>query len=56
MAGQYDRNVRWYANMTEAIGPEGLIYMYADWDMPSDHIPVFNLEGARVPPPPVKNE
>src|SRR5262249_8674343 len=36
---------RWYANMIEATEPEGLIYMYADWDMPSDHLPVFNMEG-----------
>ena len=43
---------RWYADMIEATEPEGLIYMYADWELPSDHIPVLNMDGMRVPPPP----
>src|SRR5262245_16019110 len=30
---------RWYAGMIEATEPDGLIFMYADWDMPDDHIP-----------------
>jgi hypothetical protein len=48
---------RWYADMIEATEPEGLVFMYADWDMPSDHIPASNMEGVRIPPPPrVKNE
>lgn len=46
----------WYANMIEATGPEGLIYMYADWEMPSDHIPVLKMKGVRVPPPPRVND
>ncbi len=36
---------RWYADMIEATEPEGLIYMYADWELPSDHIPVLNMDG-----------
>ena len=43
---------RWYADMIEATKPEGLIYMYADFELPSDHIPVLNMDGVRVPPPP----
>jgi hypothetical protein len=43
---------RWYDEMIEATEPEGLISMYADWEMPSDHIPVFNMEQVRIPPPP----
>jgi hypothetical protein len=47
----------WYASMIEATEPEGLIFMYADWEMPSDHIPVLNMEEVRIPPPPrVNNE
>jgi hypothetical protein len=44
--------VRWYAGMIEATAPEGLIYMYADWEMPSEHIPVLNVEGVCIPAPP----
>jgi hypothetical protein len=44
--------VRWYANMIEATEPEGLIYMYADWELPGERIPVLNVEGVCIPPPP----
>jgi len=43
---------RWYADMIEATEPDGLIYMYSDWEMPSDYIPVLNMEGLRISPPP----
>jgi hypothetical protein len=42
----------WYANMIKVTEPEGLVYMYADWELPSDHIPVLNREGVSIPPPP----
>ena len=32
---------RSYASMIEATEPEGLIYMYADWEMPSDRLCTF---------------
>jgi len=49
---------RWYTEMIEATGPDGLIIMYADWDTPDDHVPALNVrEGVRVPlPPPAEVE
>ena len=43
---------RWYEEMIEATEPDGLIYMYSDWEMPSDYIPVGNMEHVHIPPPP----
>ena len=44
---------KWYAEMIEATEPGGLIIMYADWDMPADHVPALNVrDGVRVPLPP----
>jgi hypothetical protein len=44
---------RWSADMIEATGPNGLIIMYADRDMPDDHVPASNVRACvRVPLPP----
>jgi hypothetical protein len=45
---------RWYAAMIEATEPKDVIIMYADWEMPTDHVPVPHKE-TRVPLPPQVN-
>ena len=45
--------VHWYAGMMRATAPHGLIYAYADWDLPDDHLPVLGCTAdVRVPMPP----
>jgi DNA-binding transcriptional ArsR family regulator len=44
---------RWYAGMLRATTPDGLIYAYADWDLPEDHIPVLGCTSeVKIPLPP----
>jgi DNA-binding transcriptional ArsR family regulator len=44
---------RWYAGMLRATAPDGLIYAYADWDLPEDHIPVLGCTSeVKIPLPP----
>jgi hypothetical protein len=46
----------WYARMLRATDPDGLIYAYADWDLPADHLPVLGCTAdVKIPlPPPVR--
>jgi DNA-binding transcriptional ArsR family regulator len=32
---------RWYARMLRVTDPDGLIYAYADWELPEDHLPAL---------------
>jgi DNA-binding transcriptional ArsR family regulator len=43
----------WYAEMLRATAPYGLIYAYADWDLPDDHIPALGCTAeVKIPLPP----
>jgi len=43
----------WYAEMLRATEPAGLIYAYADWDLPEDRLPTFgNSQEEWIPMPP----
>jgi DNA-binding transcriptional ArsR family regulator len=44
---------RWYGGMLRATAPDGLIYAYAGWDLPVDHIPALGCTAdVKVPLPP----
>lgn len=52
-AGADPDYARWYAGMLRATAPDGLIYAYADWDLPEDHIPALGCTAdVKVPLPP----
>jgi hypothetical protein len=47
------RRLLWYAEMLAATEPDGLIYSYADWEVPSDQLPyLFGAADVQVPLPP----
>jgi len=44
---------RWYARMLRATDPDGLIYAYADWELPGDHLPALGCTAdVKIPLPP----
>jgi hypothetical protein len=42
----------WYAEMMRLTEPSGLVYAYADWEMPTDGLPIINMPGTVPMPPP----
>jgi hypothetical protein len=42
----------WYAEMMRLTEPSGLVYAYADWQMPADGLPIINFPGTVPMPPP----
>lgn len=45
--------VRWYVRMLRATDPDGLIYAYADWELPEDHLPALGCTAdVKIPLPP----
>jgi hypothetical protein len=53
--GPDEAYARWYAEMLEATEPDGLIYAYADWELPIDRLPFLSRAGhvhVHVPLPP----
>lgn len=46
--------VRWYLDMLRMTEPDGLMYAYADWDSPKDHLGIFyGSKDVKIPLPPV---
>ncbi|MGO9471322.1 MAG: hypothetical protein ACLQVF_45100 [Isosphaeraceae bacterium] len=44
---------RWYCEMLRSTEPGGLIYAYADWELPGDGLPTLgDAKGALIPLPP----
>ena len=45
--------LQWFSEMMAATSPNGLVYAFADFDVPEDELPVFGgAPGAKVPAPP----
>jgi DNA-binding transcriptional ArsR family regulator len=45
--------IRWYTGMLRATDPDGLIYAYADWELPGDHLPALGcMADVKIPFPP----
>ncbi|RUL83181.1 ArsR/SmtB family transcription factor [Tautonia sociabilis] len=52
-AGGDPAYARWFAEMIELTAPDGLVYAYADWEMPDGHLPALGCtEDVRIPLPP----
>jgi DNA-binding transcriptional ArsR family regulator len=51
--GRDPEYARWYAEMHRATDPGGLIYAYADWELPEDHLPALGCTAeVEIPLPP----
>jgi hypothetical protein len=46
--------VQWYAEMLAATEPDGMIYAFADFDVPLDRMPVDFPKDVFVPLPPLR--
>lgn len=55
-AGRDPEYVKWYSMMLAMTAPDGIIYSYADYPLPDDHLPVQNRPDIRIPFPPLGTE
>ncbi|MCV3215175.1 hypothetical protein OGM63_16930 [Plectonema radiosum NIES-515] len=46
--------MQWYAEMLAATEPDGMIYAFADFDVPLDRMPVDFPKDVFVPLPPLR--
>jgi len=42
----------WYSRMLDETAPDGIVYAYADYPIPKNHLPVQNKPAIRIPLPP----
>lgn len=50
--GRDPEYAKWYSMMLAMTAPDGIIYSYADYPLPDDHLPVQNRPDLRIPFPP----
>jgi hypothetical protein len=54
--GRDPEYAKWYSMMLAMTAPDGIIYSYADYPLPDDHLPVHNRPDKRIPFPPLRTE